>query len=239
MCGALEARGARAIAFPTIEIERVTGAAVDAAITALERYDWIAFTSANAVASFWDSLTDAGRTAPPGSVKLAAVGAATRAALEERGGRAMAVPEKFRGAQIATALGSVEGRRILLPQSDVAREETGAALRAAGAEVDEVVVYRTVSARPTPEMLRVLEEGVDAVTFTSPSTVRGLVEGGGAAAERVLRASVIACIGPTTAEAVRSLGYAVLVEPAEHTTAALVDALEEYFTARPIAGGRR
>lgn len=236
MYAALEARGAHAIAFPTIAIERVASDEVREAIATLERYDWIAFTSANAVASFWDCLTDAGRTGLPVSVKLAAVGAATRAAVEQRGGRAVAVPELFLGAEVASAMSSLEGRRVLLPQSDIARAETGAALRKAGAAVHEVVVYRTAWAPPTAEMLRTLDEGVDVVTFTSPSTVRGLLEAGGATAERVLRTSVIACIGPVTAEAVRSLGLPVLVEPAEHSTAALVDALEQYFATLPVGG---
>lgn len=238
MCAALESRGARAIAFPTIEFERLAGQDVREAVAALERYDWIAFTSANAVAAFWDCLADAGRAGVPVSVRVAAVGTATRAALEQRGAPVAAMPARFLGGEIAAAMGALEGRQVLLPRSDIAREETGAALRATGAVVHEVVVYRTVSARPTAEMLRALDEGVDAVTFTSPSTVRGFVEAGGAAAGRVLRTSVIACIGPVTTGAVRSLGYAVAVEPAEHTSEALVHALEEYFASLPLAGAR-
>lgn len=239
MCAALEARGARAIAVPTIAVEPVTAPATREALAALHRYDWIVFTSANAVECFWAGLAAAGGRALPVSVRIAAVGPATAAALADRGAQVAAMPDTYRGDQIAAALGPLAGRRVLLPQSAIAREGTGAALRQAGAQVDEVVVYRTVSAASTPGMLETLDTPIDAVTFTSPSTVRGFLEAGGAAAQRVLQRAAIACIGPATAEAILVRGLSVAVQPAEHTVAALVGALEDFFSAASAteAGG--
>jgi uroporphyrinogen III methyltransferase/synthase len=238
---ALEALGAQVLPFPTIALEPVADDAADRAVAGLGAYDWIAFTSANAVRFFWERLAAAGLASPQQQVRLAAVGEATAAALAERGARASAMPEVFLGTALADALGPLERRRVLLPRSDIGREETAAALRAAGAVVDEVVVYRTVPARPAPEAWRALEAGVDAVTFTSPSTVRGFLEAGGEAAARALRQAVIACIGPVTADAVRAAGAPVHVQPARHTAPALVDALEAHFASAVIApiGGPR
>lgn len=235
LCAAIEARGGRAVAFPTIELQPVADPAADRAIGGLEGYDWIAFTSANAVACFVDRMRAAGRTTLPAGVKVAAVGAATAAALAERGLPVAATPATYLGSELAGALGPLVGQRVLLPRSDIAREQTGAALRAAGAEVDEVVVYRTAPARTGPGALRVLGTPVDAVTFTSPSTVRAFRATGGAAAERLLRRAAIACIGPVTGDAVRELGLPVAVQPQEHTTTALVDALESFFATAPVA----
>ncbi len=236
-CAALASRGARTVAFPTVEIQPVSDPAFERAVATLDGYDWIAFTSPTAVRCFWDRLRALDRAGPPPTVRLAAVGAATAAALEARGRPAAAVPTVYLGTELAGALGALAGRRVLMPRSAIAREETGAALRAAGAVVDEVVVYRTVTARPAPAELRVLEAALDAVTFTSPSTVRGFVEAGGAAAAQVLARAAIACIGPTTAAEARARGLPVAVQPASHTAAALADALEDFFAA--AAGSRR
>jgi uroporphyrinogen III methyltransferase/synthase len=235
MCAALEARGARAIAMPAIAVEPVSEPATRAALAALDRYDWIVFTSVNAVECFWDCLAAAGGPVIPASVRIAAVGPATAAAVADRGAQVAAMPDTYRGDRIAEALGPLAGRRVLLPQSAIAREGTGAAMREAGAHVDEVVVYRTVSAPWTPGMLEMLDTPIDAVTFTSPSTVRGFLEAGGAAAQRVLQRAAIACIGPTTADAILARGLPVAVQPAEHTVAALVDALDDFFSAAPAA----
>jgi uroporphyrinogen III methyltransferase/synthase len=230
LCAALEARGARAVGFPTIEIVPVADGAVTRAIAALDGYDWIAFPSANAVRCFWSALRAAGRSSLPRGPRVAAVGAATAAALAERGVTVAAQPDSFQGDALAPAMGDLSGKRVLLPRSDIARERTAALVRAAGAVVDDVVMYRTAQTRPSPEALHALDEEIHAVTFTSPSTVRGFLAAG-ASAERVLRQAVVACIGPTTSAAARAAGLTVAVEPARHTASDLVDALECHFAA--------
>jgi uroporphyrinogen-III synthase len=125
-----------------------------------------------------------------------------------------------------------------LPRADLGRPETPEALRAAGALVDEVTVYHTIPAAPDPAGLAGLEAGVDAVTFTSPSTFTNFVALLGDRAGRLLAGAAVACIGPVTSAAVRAAGFPVHVEPPEHTMAGLVDALDTFFAshAAGVAG---
>lgn len=230
---ALEARGARAVVFPTIEIRPLADPApILRAVAALEAYAWIVFTSANAVRHFTAHLGHRpGGRLPPG-VHVAAVGTATAEALAERMIRVDAVPEEFVGVRIAEALGDIRGRRVLVPRADLGRAETVDALAAAGALVDDVTVYHTVPAAPDAAGLAALRSGVDAVTFSSPSTFANLVALLGPEAGSLLAGPVLAAIGPVTSAAVRAAGFPVHVEPAEHTMPALLEALETYFAGR-------
>ena len=227
---ALEVRGARVVLVPTIVAEPARDAEpVRRAVGALEAYAWIVFTSANAVRFFAEYLdTRPGGRLPPG-VHVAAVGTGTAAALAERGIRLDAIPDEFLGVRVAEVLGDLHGRRVLLPRADIGRPETPDALRAAGALVDDVTVYHTVPAAPDPAGAAALEAGVDAVTFTSPSTFTNLVAMLGDRAARLLAGVVLASIGPVTSRAMRDAGFPVHVEPAEHTMAGLVDALDTFF----------
>jgi len=123
----------------------------------------------------------------------------------------------------------VEGKRVLLPRAEEAREVLGDALLEAGALVDRVVCYRTVPALEDAVRLRdELASGViDAVTLASSSTARYLVEALGKEAVSLLDRPVIACIGPITAATARELGLRVDVEASEHTIPGLVQALSE------------
>lgn len=229
LCAALASRGARAVAFASIETVRVDSPEVRDCLASLDRFDWIVFTSANAVRHFWNAMRELGHSSLRSRAAVAAVGPATRRELELRGVSVSAIPQRYLGTELAATLGPLEGSRVLLPRSDIAGDETVEAFRARGAVVEELVIYRTVTASPTPEAVRVIEGRIDAVTFTSPSTVRGFLDAGGEVAERLLRTAVIACIGPVTAEAVRGMGLAVQVQPSEHTAVALVEALERHF----------
>jgi len=239
---ALAARGAEVVLFPTI----VTQAARDPepvrrAVASVEAYSWIVFTSANAVRFFADHLaTRPGGRLPPG-VHVAAVGTGTAEALAERHIRVDAIPDEFLGGRIAAALGDLAGRRVLLPRADLGRPETPEALRAAGALVDDVTVYHTVPAVADPTGLARLEDGVDAVTFTSPSTFTNFVALVGRRMEDLLAGAAVASIGPVTSAAIRDAGHPVHVEPAEHTMAGLVDALDTFFAshATGVAGDTR
>jgi len=239
LCEALAARGARVVAFPTIVTEPARDPEpVRRAVASLEAYAWIVFTSANAVRFFAEHLAArAGGRLPPG-VHVAAVGSATAEALAEHRIRVDAIPEEFVGVRIAAALGDLAGRRVLLPRADLGRPETPDALRAAGALVDDVTVYHTVPAAADPAALAALAAGVDAVTFTSPSTFTNFAALLGRRADRLLAGAVVASIGPVTSAAIRAAGFPVHVEPAEHTMSALVDALETHFAshAAGVAG---
>ncbi|HSB54192.1 MAG TPA: uroporphyrinogen-III synthase, partial [Gemmatimonadales bacterium] len=173
---ALLERGGIPVFFPTIDIRPLDDcSALDRALHGADRYDWIVFTSVNTVNAVWGRLARLGRVELTGSSRIAAVGPATVTALAERGISTTTMPAEFRGSAIAATMGQVAGRRVLLPHAALAREETAASLRAAGAIVDEVVAYQTLPPAPDGASLAALEGEIDAVTFTSPSTVRNFV----------------------------------------------------------------
>jgi uroporphyrinogen III methyltransferase/synthase len=211
---------------------------LDAAIEALEEFDWLLFTSANAVRFFLARCRQLERW-PPATLRLAVVGPATRDALETEGLLAAVAPREFRGEALAAELaGEVAGRRVLLPRSDQAGDELPRLLHAAGAFVTEVVAYST---EPPDSLdfaaLEMLRRGdADAITFFSPSAFRHFVESFGPDALRRLTARVaLAAVGPVTAAAIREAGLPVAVEAAQATTPALVEALERHFHL-PAAG---
>ena len=231
---ALAARGAIPVLFPTIDIRPLDECtALDRVLKGADQYAWIVFTSVNAVTAVWERLRALGQTELPG--RIAAVGPATAAALAQRGAPIGAMPTDFRGAAIAGALGDVAGRRVLLPCADIGREETAEALRVTGAVVEEVVAYCTAPAAPDPIGLAGLRGKVDAVTFTSPSTVRYFVTLVGPGACDLLARSLVACIGPVTAAAVTELGLAPPLQAPRSTGEALLDVLEAHFTSHPEA----
>jgi uroporphyrinogen-III synthase len=127
----------------------------------------------------------------------------------------------------------VAGARVLLPRADIGREAIGTHLRAAGAMVTEVIAYRTVTGEPgpdAPDVTALLAAGeIDAVTFTSGSAVRSFVGIYGEASTALLKRTVVAVIGPVTADAARDLGVRVDVQPQTYTTTAMVDALADHW----------
>ena len=232
---ALTAEGAQPVLLPAIEIaRRADPGAVRAAIEGLREgeYEWVAFTSANAVEAWFDLVRGAGEDARLfAGAGIAAVGTATARALEARGLSADLVPTRGSGAGLADALIEigVEGARVLVPRAERADPALVERLRAAGATVDEVTLYLAAPpAAPPPEVLDAIRAGeIDAVTFTSSSTVRNLATllGGDVDA---LRGAVVACIGPQTAEAAMEAGLPPQVVSEEPSVDALVGALRRY-----------
>jgi uroporphyrinogen III methyltransferase/synthase len=170
-------------------------------------------------------------------VRLAAIGPETADALARRLLRPAVVPAEYRAEGLLEALGDddVRGRRILLPRAAGARAILPDALRRRGAAVDEVLAYRAVvppDADAAPLRAALDAGAIDAVTFTSSSTVRNFVElvGRDALARLVHDGRpVIACIGPVTADTARQLGLPVDVTATEYTTPALAAALETHL----------
>jgi uroporphyrinogen III methyltransferase/synthase len=227
LANALAALGADVIIAPAIKIEPPTDTAVlDAAISRADDYDWIVFTSVNGVEAFFERVACAPRAA------LAAIGPATAEALSERGLEADVVPERFVAEEVFEALArrtELSGKRFLLPRADIARPALPNLLRGAGAEVDIAVAYRTVAS--SEDIARaigfVLEGSVDAVTFTSGSTVRSFF----AAADDAARARVVpASIGPITSAALREQNVEPVIEAERYTTLGLVEAIREHFS---------
>jgi len=176
-----------------------------------------------------------------GGVKLCCVGPATSERLATYGLKADVVPGENRAEALVHALsdtGQVTGMKILLPHADIGREVIADELRKQGADITEVIAYRTVATDAErdgdPDIYRMLlERTLDVVTFTSPSAVRNLVRVLGAEpAADLLRTTVVASIGPVTAEAASQSGIETHVMPDKYTVPALVQAIVKYFETR-------
>jgi uroporphyrinogen-III synthase len=238
----LRGRGAEPLPYPCIAIAPPAALGpLDAALRAAAAgaFDWLALTSSNTAAALAERWAALGLA--PGDLRrvaVAAVGSATARAVERLFGVTPALtPPEFVAEALAAAL-SARGpanARILLCQADLARPALAEALRTAGWAVTTVVAYRTVIGSGGIRLAEHLAAGaVDAITFTSPSTVHNLAQRLAAEGGRLadLAGVGIACLGPVTAAAARQAGLPIhaLCVPAEHTIPALVDALDAYFT---------
>lgn len=220
----LRRRGAAPIEIPTIAIAEPDdgGAALLAAASGLDVYDWVVLTSPNGAERFCSVLRDARQV---GRARLAAIGPGTARVLASHNLVADLVPDSYVAEGLLDAFPAPPGGggRVLLARAAEARDVLPDGLREAGWAVDVVPVYRTVRPDLAPEAADALATA-DVVTFTSSSTVRHFVELAGVEAVP----PVVACIGPITAATARELGLAVTVEAAEHTIAGLVAALEDH-----------
>jgi uroporphyrinogen III methyltransferase/synthase len=245
----LREAGALPVEFPAIEIRPPDSwAEVDGALDRLAEYDWIVFTSANAVRYFLMRLRASGRDVRAlGRARLCAIGPATAEAIEALGLRVDVVPPEYRAEAVVAALTAAEGpeglrgRRVLVPRARDARDVVPAALAERGARVDRVTAYRNVLPDRTAaaSVRGLLEDGrIDAVTFTSASTVRNLVDMlGRQEAPALLARTVVAAIGPVTADAAAAAGLRVDLVPEASTIPALTRALVARF-AGEAEGGR-
>jgi uroporphyrinogen-III synthase len=222
----LASLGAIASEVPLIELRPPSDPRpLDAALADLGRYDWMVFTSANAVEAVCTRMAALAVALPPG-VSLASVGPATSEAVHAAwpGARVSVEPvADFRAAALVAAFDRalVLGRRVLLPVSDRAAETVSRGLTARGALVDRVVAYRTVSADGGQALGLILRDGVDAAVFASPSAVEAFAAFAGADGRTV----PAAVIGPTTAEAARAAGLTVLAVAQPSTVEGLLAAL--------------
>ena len=237
----LEAQGAEVTEFPSIRVAPLDDyAAVDRAIERLGEYRWLVFTSQNGVAAFVERLRACGRGVPElGRVRLGAIGPATARALEMHGLRPAVSPDRFVAEALVEAMAreDLRGARVLLPRALDARPVLPDGLRALGALVDVVPVYR-IEPEPghSPHALRRLLDGsVDCVTFTSSSSVRNFVALMGEGGIRLPARTIVACIGPVTAATARESGLTVGVVAGAYTIPGLVDALC-HRAGRPVPG---
>ncbi|GIW13668.1 MAG: uroporphyrinogen III methyltransferase [Tepidiforma sp.] len=216
--------GARVIEAPAIRIDLHPERIITDERTA-SRWDWVVFTSQNAVAAVFAALDAAGRDARAfGTTRIAAVGEATAAALHARGIRPDFLPSRATSACLAAELPRASGARIFLPISALAGPELEDALRARGAHVERVDAYDTLP-EPVPPDLAERLQSADAVTFTSASTARFFHA---ALGEARLPASLrLVSIGPATSAAVREAFGRLDAEAAEPSIPALIAAVLE------------
>ncbi len=230
---ALRSRAASPIAAPTVRIEPAPPEALDAALDDLARgrFQWLVVTSRSGVDALAERLRVRGIAPSSITASVAAVGDGTAEALRAVGLAPALVPSTFTTEALAEALPPGPGR-ILLARADIAPPELERTLRGKGWETERVEAYRTQLAERLPEeAARALAEGaVDAVTFTSASTVLGFVRCAGADLGQAGEPRpLVVCIGPVTAEQARASGLPVDAEADPHTIEGLVAALESVF----------
>jgi uroporphyrinogen III methyltransferase / synthase len=225
--------GAEVIDMPATRIVALDQSPLLAAIRRLPTYEWVVFTSQNAVELFWEALHKQGVDARAFSrAKLAAVGPATADALLDRGLVVDVTPQRFVAEgllDVFRARDDVRGARVLYAAAEGARDVLPTGLSALGAHVDVVPIYRTerVADDVSPVRSRLELHEVDLVTFTSASAVHAFVATVGIEAARHAPA---ASIGPVTTEAARDAGLDVRAEASESTIPGLVDAVVSYLS---------
>jgi len=236
MSDRLVGHGALPIEVPTIAVEPPRSPAqMERAVKGLVdgRFQWVVFTSTNAVRAVWEKFNEFGLDARAFSgVKIACVGQATADKV-----RAFGINPELVPAGEQSSLGLLDEfpdydeifdpvNRVLLPRADIATETLAEGLRERGWEIEDVTAYRTVRAAPPPAQTREMIKtgGFDAVCFTSSSTVRNLV---GIAGKPHAR-TIVACIGPKTAETAAEFGLRVDVQPETAAVGPLVEALAEH-----------
>jgi uroporphyrinogen III methyltransferase/synthase len=230
----LAQRGAQPIELPAISISTVADPGeLDRAILNLKHYHWIVFTSVNGVESFWQRLHSLKQDSRALSdLKVSAIGPATAKALETRGIVPDFVPRVYTSQGIIDGLKNqnISGQRFLLPRADIADNGLARGIGRLGASVHEVTAYQTApAAEAIAQAKQMIAAGeVDAITFTSSSTVTNLVAAFGEELAAISSAKV-ACIGPKTAATATRAGLEVAIVAREQTIPGLVTAMEEYF----------
>jgi len=220
----LRSLGAEVLLLPVIEIAPPADSApLEEAAAQAREYDWIIFTSANAVAAFAAELQE---PLYARQTRVATIGAATHDVAEQYGFEVSLTPEKFVAESLVAAFGNenLDGRRILIPSAAVTRDVVPRELRKRGAIVDVVEAYRNVIPAAAPARAHAIfaEPLPTWVTFASSSAVDHLLE---MINVDVLQQVKIASIGPVTSETVRGHSLTVAVEAREHSTKGLVEAM--------------
>jgi uroporphyrinogen-III synthase len=229
--------GANVLEIPFIEIRKPRSyKPLDTALKNLVHYDWLILTSVNGVEAMWKRI---GRLKMSrknlAQLKIAAIGPATRKAIEKRRVRVDVVPEEYVAESVVRSLRRrVKGKRILLVRAKVARDVIPNELRKAGAAVDVVEAYETVvpssSRTRLQTVLRDPRQRPNVVTFTSSSTAKNFVQLLGTGLRKrgrpaALKNAIFASIGPVTSSTLRELGLGVDVEAKQFTIPGLVEAI--------------
>jgi uroporphyrinogen-III synthase len=230
----LRDRGARVLEIPFIEIRKPQSfAPLDSALRAVDAYDWLILTSVNGVRALFERMEKVKLDGSSlGVLKLAAIGPATKSAIEERGLKVHVTPKEYVAEAVVDALATkVKGKRVLLVRAKVARDVIPRELRKLGAEVDVVEAYETVvPAQSRERLLAALADDrqrPQVITFTSSSTVRNFVALiGKRAAKQCFRSGLqSASIGPVTSETLREFHLPVNIQAKEYTMPGLIAAI--------------
>lgn len=224
----LRSAGFEPIFFPVIEIQPIeNNTALATALEKLNCYEWVVFTSVNAVDIVFDEYSVFLLKENTG-VKFAAIGPKTAEALRKYSIEPDFVPEEYVAEAILPGLGDLQGKWVLLPRAEIARQMLPEAIANAGGIAHEIIVYQTLPAQVDEDGLSALKSSVDVITFTSASTVENFV-----AVTRqhnldplnLPNNPLVACIGPITEQAAREAGIQNIVVAKEYTTDGLLEVI--------------
>jgi uroporphyrinogen-III synthase len=233
----LKKLGAEVIEIPFIEIRKPRSyRPLDAALKKLAEYDWLILTSVNGVDALWDRLKKVRLTKKHlQHLRVAAIGPATKKAIEKQGIKVDVVPEEYVAESVVKSLRKeIAGKRVLLARAKVARDVIPRELRRLGAQVDVIEAYETVVPQSSRTKLKALlktpKGRPDVVTFASSSSVKNFLSLLGAGVGRkhsFLDGIRMASIGPVTSATLRELGLPVDIEARKYTIPGLIEAIVE------------
>lgn len=222
----LRSAGFEPFFFPVIEIQPIgNNVALERALEKLNCYEWVVFTSVNAVDVVFNEHSVFFLKENAG-VRFAAIGPKTAEALRKYSIEPDFVPVEYVAEAILPGLGDLQGKWVLLPRAEIARKALPEAIADAGGIAHEIAVYKTLPTEPAPEGIAVLKSGVDVVTLTSPSTVQNFVaicKQNGLDPLNLPNNPLFACIGPITEQAAREEGLTRLIVAKEYTTEGLME----------------
>jgi uroporphyrinogen-III synthase len=213
----LAALGAETIVLPLIRVIPVTSPE----LTNIDKYDWIVFSSSNAVRFFGELVKEL-----PETIKIAVVGPSTMAACEKQKWKVNFMPDEFTGKALADQLPGAGGKRILFPTTDLAGDELENILSERRATLQRLIVYRTEKAlEKGEELTNIISQGIDVLTFASPSTVECFAE----LTDEKTKGIPAVCIGPSTEEKAKQSGFKKIIRTKENTVTGLTNAIIEHF----------
>jgi uroporphyrinogen-III synthase len=225
---ALRVAGFEPIFFPVIEIRPIeNNVALVQALNKLNFYEWVVFTSVNAVEVVWNQLVQ-GESQRASLPRVAAIGPKTAKALQRRGINPDFIPDEYVAESILPGLGDLRDKWVLLPRAEMARKALPEAISKAGGIAHEIAVYQTLPVQPDTHALAALKSGMDWITFTSPSTVQNFVQ--------ILHRHKldpfnltgnpkVVCIGPVTEQTAREEGFEVDLVAEKYTADGLITVL--------------
>ena len=232
----LKAAGFEPIYFPVIEIRPMEdNTQLEQALNNLAKYEWIVFTSVNAVDVVFSPspLRPSPNFGRGGGVRVAAIGPKTADALKTRGVVVDFVPEEYVAEAILPGLGDLKNKWVLLPRAEIARKALPEEIVKAGGIAHEIAVYKTLPAQPDAEGLAALRAGVDVITLTSPSTVQNfcaITKQNRLDPLNLPNNPLFACIGPITEQAAREEGLVNIMAAKEYTSEGLIQIISDLET---------
>ena len=236
----LEDLGAEVLEYPTIEIVPVRDPEpLDEALRNVSKYDWMMFTSSNAVRGIADRMKFLGIDSRAlAHLRFGVNGPSTARALTEIGINADTIPDRYLASAMVELLKTdgITPKHVLFPRSEIGRETLASGLRELGSNVDEIVAYSTESPNDSGDLARAAyEEGIDFTTFTSSSTVRNLVDLLGGSPD-LINTSKTVMMGPITAETAQELNVNNDIEAEEQSIPGIVKAILTHSTASENQG---